>query len=86
MQHMRWTFGLVTVALVLAGCASGAPASVPNASRVGTTGITRIPASGPAASPAVSPSTGPSPSSATGGPSGVIAIGHSGLTGEGTGG
>ncbi len=80
---MRRTIGLVTVALVLAGCASSAPASVPNAVGSGSP-ESRTP--DPAASPSVSSSTGPSPSAPTGGPSGVIAMGHSGLTGEGTGG
>ncbi len=67
---------LVAIAVLLAACSSGARSTAPAEPTVAA----RAP------SPTATPSPEPTPAADLAHPSGIIAIGHSGLTGEGTGG
>ena len=69
---MRRTMWIAVVSVALSGCAAGASTNAPAVSLPGPTASTAASSAAVGASP--------------GEPSGVIAIGHSGLTGEGTGG
>lgn len=72
---------LSLVLAVLAGCAGSPPASVPVVAPTGPSSLPTASASATSAPTAASSA----PSASSGAPSGVVALGHSGLTGEGTG-
>ena len=76
MKAVTHSLAIIASLLVVAGCLPGGPTTAPSAP------ITAAPAS-PTAAAAI-PTASPAPTADLEHPVGIIAIGHSGLTGEGT--